>query len=106
MALPAGPGSPQPGHLPLRVTLASKTFQELLQRLQKIANAPTEDPLRKALIQQKAILPDMTIPFQQWNQAAELVETFRAPCSATRFHALPAPQDSKIVTWNGDSNSQ
>lgn len=72
---------------PLRCTLARHLFQELLNRLDTIANHAQDHKTIQALIQQQALRTQMEWPYLRWNPQKQIMEhSHRKPMSMKNAH--------------------
>ena len=117
--LEVNPASTVP-KLPLRQHLMKSMLKELLDRVDRIAQAKEQDKFHLASIKNGLILPDKSWPYHQWNPSTralehsrrqpismgkmmehiqELQEMILEPSLILRFSALRAPGESPVTPW-------
>ena len=105
---------------PLRQKLLQTLLTDLLDRIQKLGDAPPESPLMQKAVQTMTILPDRTFPYLEWDHnttalqiskrtpislqkmhqhCTELLDMFRDSSLIQRFHALPTAPESAVSPW-------
>ena len=109
-----------PSKTPLRQKLLQTLLIDLMDRIQKLADAPPESPLMQKAVQSMILLPDRTFPYLEWDHTTkalqiskrtpislqkmhqhctELLDMFRDPSIILRFHALPTKPESAVSPW-------
>ena len=105
---------------PLRQVLLQALLSEMMNRLQRLAEAGDTTDLKQAALRNQVMLPDQTIPFMEWNghqkclklsqrtpvsvqkmgqHLQELQDMFRDVGLIQRFHALPVKRQSEVAPW-------
>ena len=105
---------------PLRQLLLQKLFQDLMDRIQKLLDAPEGSELMQKAMDAMILLPDRTFPYLEWNpvkkalqvskktplslnkmhqNCTEMLDMLSDPSIIQRFHALPVKENSNVAPW-------
>lgn len=113
-------GSSSSPMMPLRQHLLQILLQDLMDRIQRLVDAPEGSDLMQAAVKTLTILPDRTFPYLEWSaqkqamqvaqrpaislqkmhqNCTELLDMMRDVSIIQRFHALPMKDNSPIAPW-------